>query len=90
MILRSHIYDGTMSIYKCSFESVPENTSEIENNHKQGKKKVTRKIKAGTCEICDVKFDDEDAHIKTSQHQSAVIRKRPQFKKESSKKSKSC
>ena len=53
-----------------------------EKKHREAKKKLARKMKAGNCEICDAKFEDEDAHVKTSQHQNALNKKRPHFHKE--------
>ena len=54
-----------------------------EKKHREAKKKLARKMKAGNCEICDAKFDDEDAHVKTSQHQNALNKKRSHFQKDS-------
>jgi len=45
-------------------------------------KNPNRKKKIGMCEICDAKFEDEDAHVKTTQHQNALNKKRPHFHKE--------
>ena len=53
-----------------------------EKKHREAKKKLARKMKAGNCEICDAKFDDEDAHVKTPQHQNALNKKRSHFHKE--------
>ena len=53
-----------------------------EKKHREAKKKLARKMKAGNCEICDAKFEDEDAHVKTTQHQNALNKKRPHFHKE--------
>ena len=41
--------------------------------------KIQKKMKAGSCEICDEKFEDEDAHVASARHQSFLTKKRKQF-----------
>ena len=37
--------------------------------------------KAGSCEICDEKFEDEEAHVKSAKHQACLEKKRHQFER---------
>ena len=37
--------------------------------------------KSGSCEICDEKFDDEDAHVLSARHQACLDKKRHQFER---------
>lgn len=52
-----------------------------DKKQRESRKKNAKKAKAGSCEICDEKFDDEDAHVASEKHQRCLDRKRHQFER---------
>ena len=59
----------------CPFEGYEKKST------REAKRKVTKKLRGGCCEICDEKFSDEETHVKSKKHCSFLSKRLGDFNK---------